>query len=75
MAHQFCDDDEVGVAADERGGEGVAKDMGGGLVVQAGRSPDEQDVDIQVDRLTALGVGALFYLHLPLTLENGTASG
>ena len=36
MAEQLSDDDEVGAAADEGGGEGVSKDVGGGLVVQAG---------------------------------------
>lgn len=36
VAEQLSDDDEVGAAADEGGGEGVSKDVGGGLVVQAG---------------------------------------
>ena len=37
VAEQFSDDDEVGAAADEGGGEGVSKDdVGGGWVVQAG---------------------------------------
>src|SRR5664279_385068 len=48
VAEQLSDDDEVGAAADEGGGDGswatdpqfglrgVSKDVGGGLVVQAG---------------------------------------
>ena len=34
VTEQLSDDDEVGAAADEGGGAGVSKDVGGGLVVQ-----------------------------------------
>ena len=43
MAEEFGDDDEVGPAADEGGGERVAEDVGGDLVVEAGVFGDAGD--------------------------------
>ncbi len=43
MAEELGDDDEVGPASYEGGGEGVAEDVGGDLVVEAGALGDAGD--------------------------------
>jgi hypothetical protein len=43
MAEEFGDDDEIGSAAHEGGGERVPEDMGSGVVVEPGTSGDPGD--------------------------------
>lgn len=43
MAEKIGDDDEVGAAAHEGGGEGVPQDVGGGGLVEAGVAGDAGD--------------------------------
>ncbi|HEX4102634.1 MAG TPA: hypothetical protein VHY21_19175 [Pseudonocardiaceae bacterium] len=69
MAEQLGDDDQVGVAADECGGQGVAENVCGGLVAECGVVGDGVDdaaggpggqpsaFGVEEQRRVGLGVG------------------